>query len=79
MNKHVEMLKLYNQWRRGKIDHLGYTAHEIGQAIDAVIYQHADLITTVEILRARLGARYDDIDGVCIAEDAVDRCNGEQE
>jgi len=78
MNKHVELLRLYNQWRRGDIEHLDFTAQEIGEAIDAVLEQHADLLTTVEKLRERINTHHDDIAALCIADDAMSRCKGEQ-
>lgn len=39
MNKEevLEILINYNAWRRGDIDDINYTAHEIGDAIDKAI------------------------------------------
>jgi hypothetical protein len=39
MNKDdvLEILINYNAWRRGDIDDINYTAHEIGAAIDKAI------------------------------------------
>jgi len=50
MNKHAELLRLYNQWRRGDIEHLDFTAQEIGEAIDAVLEQHADMLAALDML-----------------------------
>ena len=78
MNRHVELLMRYNEWRRGDIKDMPASAKEIGASIDAMLEQHHDLLTTVEKLRARLIVHYDDIAGVCIADDAMSRCKGEQ-
>jgi len=37
LKKAIEILKHFNQWRRGEIDDLDYLPKEIGDAIDAVV------------------------------------------
>jgi len=74
MNKQVEMLRLYNQWRRGDIDHLDSTAQEIGEAIDAVLEQHADMLEALEKCThvLPLGEEYD------LAVSVIAKAKGEQ-
>ena len=40
LKKAIEILKYFNQWRRGQIDDLGYSPKEIGEAIDIVVKNH---------------------------------------
>lgn len=54
MNRHTELLRLYNQWRRGDIEHLDFTAKEIGEAIDGVLEERAELLESLEKLHAIL-------------------------
>ena len=37
IEKVIEILKIYNDWRRGKIEDLPYTVKEIGIAIDIAV------------------------------------------
>jgi len=49
MNKHTELLRLYNQWRRGDIEQLDFTAKEIGEAIDGVLEERAEMLDALEM------------------------------
>ena len=37
LKKAIEILKHFNQWRRGEIDDLNHSPKEIGEAIDIVV------------------------------------------
>ena len=50
MNKQVELLARYNEWRRGDgdINDMPASAKEIGKAIDAVIGEHYELLAALD-------------------------------
>ena len=56
MNKQVELLARYNEWRRGDgdINDMPASAKEIGKAIDAVIGEHYELLESLEKLHSIL-------------------------
>lgn len=49
MNKHTELLRLYNQWRRGDIEQLDFTPKEIGEAIDGVLEERAEMLEALSL------------------------------